>query len=85
MKELFVRHKKTLIISSILILLPIVFGVALWDRLPDPMPTHFDADGVPNDWSSKPFTVFGIPLFLLAMQWVCLLATGTDPDRKSVV
>lgn len=84
MKELFVRHKKTLIISSILILLPIIFGVAMWDQLPDPMPTHFDADGVPNDWSSKPFAVFGIPLFLVAMQWVCLLATGTDPKRRNI-
>lgn len=84
MKELFARHKKTLIISSILILLPVVFGVAMWDRLPDPMPTHFDTNGVPNDWSSKPFAVFGIPLFLLAMQWVCLLATGADPKRRNV-
>ena len=84
MKELFARHKKTLIISSILILLPVVFGVALWDRLPDPMPTHFDADGMPNGWSSKPFAVFGIPLFLLAMQWFCLLATGADPKRRNV-
>ena len=84
MKELFIRHKKTLIISSILILLPILFGVALWDRLPDPMPTHFDANGVPNGYSSKPFAVFGLPLFLLAMQWACLIATGADPKRRNV-
>ena len=84
MKELFSRHKKTLIISTVLILLPVVFGVAMWDRLPDPMPTHFDADGAPNGWSSKPFTVFVIPLLLLAVQWICLFATGADPKRRNI-
>ena len=84
MKELIIRHKRTLILSSILILLPIVFGLIMWDRLPDPMPTHFDANGVPNGYSSKPFAVFGIPLFLLAMEWVCLLATGADPKRRNI-
>ena len=84
MKELFARHKKTLIITTILCLLPIVFGVILWDQLPDPMPTHFDANGVPNGWSSKTFAVFGLPLFMAAMEWVCLLATGADPKRRNV-
>ena len=84
MKELFLRHKKTLIISTILCLLPIVFGVALWDQLPDPMPTHFGANGEPDGWSSKPFAVFGLPLFLAAMEWVCLFASAADPRRKNL-
>ena len=84
MKELFVRHKKTLIIATILCLLPILFGVALWDQLPDPMPTHFGANGEPDGWSSKPFAVFGLPLFLAAMEWVCLFASSADPRRKNL-
>jgi len=84
MKELFARHKKTLIISSVIILLPVLFGVAMWDRLPDPMPTHFDAEGVANGWSSKSFAVFGLPFFLMAVEWLCLIATGADPKRRNV-
>ena len=84
MKELFSRHKKTLILTTILCLLPILFGVAMWDQLPDPMPTHFDMNGVPNGWSSKVFAVFGLPLFLVACEWFCLLATGADPKRRNV-
>ena len=84
MKELFVRHKKTLIITTLLCLLPILFGVAMWDRLPDPMPTHFGANGEPNGWSSKPFAVFGLPLFMAAMEWVCLFASSADPRRKNL-
>lgn len=84
MKELFARHKKTLIISTILCLLPILFGVILWNRLPDPMPTHFGVNGEADGWSSKPFAVFGIPLLLIALQWICLLATSADPKRRNI-
>ncbi|MBR5288933.1 MAG: SdpI family protein [Clostridia bacterium] len=84
MKDLFLRHKKTLIISTILCLLPILFGVILWDRLPDPMPTHFDASGTPDGWSSKYFAVIGLPLIMLAVQWICLLATSADPKRRNI-
>ena len=84
MKELFSRHKKTLILTTILCLLPILFGVVMWDQLPDPMPTHFGANGEPNGWSSKVFAVFGLPLFLVACEWFCLLATGADPKRRNV-
>ncbi len=84
MKELFARHKKTLIISSILILLPVIFGVAMWDRLPDPMPTHFNAEGTADGYSSKAFAVFGLPLFILACQWLCMLGSGADPKRRNI-
>lgn len=64
-----------LMITSCVILLQTLVGVALWDRLPDPIATHFDFHNEPNGWSSKAFTVFGIPLVLLALHWVCLLVS----------
>ena len=63
------------IISSIVILLPIIFGVIFWDSLPDTITTHFGADGTPDGASSKAFAVFGLPLILLALHWVCVLTT----------
>lgn len=63
------------IISSIVILLPIIFGVIFWDSLPDAITTHFGADGTPDGASSKAFAVFGLPLILLALHWVCVLTT----------
>ena len=62
LNELWQKHKMLLILTSCVILLQIVVGVALWDQLPDPMPTHFGANGEPDGWSSKPFAVFGLPL-----------------------
>lgn len=75
--------KKTIIITSIIILLPIVFGLVLWGQLPEPMPTHFGVDGQADGWSSKSFAVFGLPLILLGVHLLCILATAMDPKSKN--
>ena len=51
------KYKTTLIVSSLLILLPMVAGLLLWNRLPDTIATHFGVGNVANGWSGKPFTV----------------------------
>ena len=63
------------VISSFVILLPIIFGVIFWDSLPDTITTHFGSDGMPDGTSGKAFTVFGIPLIMLALHWVCVITT----------
>ena len=66
--------KRTLLVTCIIILLPMFFGLALWNRLPERMPTHFDFGGTVDDYSGRPFAVIGLPLFILAMQlvlWIC--------------
>ena len=77
------KNLKLLIVTSIVMLLPILAGVALWDQLPDPMPSHWNAAGEIDGWSSKPFAVFILPLILVAAQWLCLLATAADPKKKN--
>ena len=77
------KNLKVLIITSIIILLPILAGIALWNQLPDPMPTHWNAAGEIDGWSSKPFAVFGLPLILLAAQWLCMLGTCADPKKNN--
>lgn len=32
--------KRTLLVTCVVILLPMFFGLALWNRLPERMPTH---------------------------------------------
>ncbi|MBR5313559.1 MAG: SdpI family protein [Clostridia bacterium] len=66
-------YKKHIILSSIVILLPVLAGLILWDRLPATMTTHWGADGSVDGWSSKAFAVFGFPVILLAMHWLMIL------------
>lgn len=78
------KNLKTMILTSVFILAPIVVGIFLWDKLPAEMATHFDSNGKPDGWSSKEFTVFGMPLFLLAVHWFCVAFTGVDPKNKNI-
>ena len=77
------KNLKTLIITSVVILLPILAGVILWNQLPDPMPSHWNASGEIDGWSSKPFAIFGLPLIMLAAQWLCVLGTAADPKKNN--
>lgn len=76
------KNKSKIIISSIVILLPILFGLVMWDKLPDTMTTHWGADGNADGFSGKLFAVFGFPVLLLAVHFVCLLFTLLDKKQK---
>ena len=77
------KHLKTLIITSILTLLPIVAGIYLWNTLPEQIPSHWNVNGEIDGWSSKPFFVFGLPGIMLAAQWLCVLGTAADPKKAN--
>ena len=77
------KYWKTLLITSIIILLPIAAGLILWDRLPEQVPMHWGPSGEVDGWSSKGFFVFAMPLIMLAFHWFCMLVTGTDAKKKN--
>lgn len=66
------KYKWQLLISSVVILLPMLFGVLYWDQLPATMVSHWGASGVADGTAPKAFLVFGTPLILLAIQWLLL-------------
>lgn len=78
------KHIKTIIITSILTLAPMIVGIILWDKLPAEVPTHFGSNNEADSYSSKAFAVFGLPLLMLAMHIVCIFATKLDPKMKSL-
>lgn len=73
--------KKTLTLTTLITLLPILVGLFYWNQLPDKMATHFDMEGTPNGWSSKWFAVIGIPAVLAVVNVLCTVLTETDPRR----
>jgi uncharacterized membrane protein len=58
------KMNKTLIITTILCLLPIILGIAVYDRLPDQVAIHFDSQGNPDNYLSKALAVFGLPIVM---------------------
>ncbi|MBP3209703.1 MAG: SdpI family protein [Oscillospiraceae bacterium] len=77
-------NRKTLIITSIVTLLPVLIGIICWNRLPDVMATHFGMNNEANGFSSKAFAVFGIPVILLAVLWFGAIVTSRDPKRQNI-
>ena len=75
--------KKQTFLKSLLILLPILAGLLLWNSLPEQLPIHWTSSGEVDDWASKPFAVLGMPALLLVLHWIALMATGADPKRKN--
>ena len=81
------NQKRKAIISSVVILLPIVFGLVFWNKLPATIVSHWGADGVADGTASKSFMVFGMPLILLVFHWLMLLvetavAKGNPQNNK---
>ena len=77
------KNWKTLLITSLLILLPALAGIVLWDQLPEQIPTHWNPSGEVDRWSSKAFAIFGLSGILLAAQWLCTLGTRADPKKDN--
>ena len=78
------KNKGKLILSSVILLVPMVVGLLLWNRLPEQMPIHWNASGEIDDWSSKAAVVFLLPLILLALHWLCIGITCLDPKSKDM-
>ena len=81
---MFKENKKTLFITCAVILLPIIAGLLLWDRLPDRIPTHWGMGGEVDGWSGKGFAVFAMPLMMLGIQLLCFFVTASDPKRGNI-
>lgn len=71
MKKWIKTHLWEAIVSSVLILLPMPVGICLWEQLTS------------RQIGLVGFTVYGLPLILLAIHWICLAATMADPKNRN--
>ena len=76
------KNLKILILTSIVIILPIIAGVVLWDKLPEQLPIHWNISGEVDRWCGKAFGVIALPLIMLAIHWFCLAITLADPKNR---
>ena len=62
---------KILVVTCLLCLVPILLGLAVYDQLPDQVAIHFDINNNPDNFASKNFAVFGLPLIMVLLQIFC--------------
>ena len=77
-------NKKLLLLTSIVILLPMIWGLIIWKQLPNQIPIHFNVAGQANNFQSKPLAVFGLPLFLLLVHLFVIFMTARDPKNRTM-
>ena len=78
------KNKKMLIWTSLVCLIPLIVGAAVYSRLPETMATHWNLSGEPDGWSSRAFAVFGLPGILLAVNLFLPFALKADPKRENM-
>lgn len=76
------NNKWRCLISSVIILMPVIIGIVYWDLLPQRIVTHWGFDGAADGWSSRAFVVFGFPSIMLAGHWACIFFTASDRSNK---
>ena len=83
MRDFLKKNKWTMIITSVIILLPIAVGMLLWDKLPEQVPYHWGINGEVDGWATKSQAVFLMPLIMLGIQWLCAIVTQLDPKKQA--
>lgn len=71
-------------ISTVLCLLPMVFGILVYGKLPDEIPTKWYSDGTVGQYMPKAFTVFGMPVFFAAINGLVHFSINTDPKKQNI-
>ena len=74
----------TTIIVLVLIVGATIAGALLWNQLPDPMASHWDANDQVNGYMSKFWGVFMMPLVLLGMFLIFLVIPQIDPLKANI-
>ena len=75
------KYKSKIIISSLIILLPILFGAIMWDSLTAAVSSDGNVGISGENWFVI-FTVFGVPISILIPHLVCLFFTLSDKRQK---
>ena len=78
------KNKREIIITTVVCLLPVLAGIYLYNRLPNTIATHWGMNGEADGWSSKAFTVFGLPAMLAGINLLMHFALRTDPKKQNM-
>lgn len=76
--------RTTTIVVLLMIVAATIVGIALWNRLPDPMASHWGPNDQVNGYISRFWGVFLIPLITLGMFLLFLVIPGIDPLKANI-
>ena len=66
------KNKFKFIIPAIVTLFPMLFGIIVWDKLPETVAVHWGPSGVADGFANKGIAVFLFPLLFVVIYVLCL-------------
>ena len=81
---------KTLILTCVFCLLPILIGLWQYDALPEKVAIHFDINNNPDNYFNKALFVFGMPIFMVVLEAICSIGVDLtdkykDANKKATI
>jgi uncharacterized membrane protein len=73
------NNKVTLLVTSIICLLPVIYAVLVLDKLPAQIPIHFDNSGNADSYLPKTIAVFGLPVLMMVINIYTHFRINNDP------
>lgn len=83
-KKTKMTTKTSLTISFILIAIAAIFGLVLWNQLPDPMPSHWNAAGEVDGYMSKFWGIWMMPMMTLGITLLLAAVPAIDPLKANI-
>ena len=77
-----INLKKEALIWMIL-LVPFVYALIIWNKIPDQVPTHFNIKGEPDDYSGKAVALLLLPIMNVFIYFVLRFIPRIDPRKKN--
>lgn len=77
-------NRTSIILSFVLIAIALLVGILLYGRLPDPMPSHWNAAGQVDGYMPKFWGTFLLPIMTLVLMPLFLAIPGIDPLKANI-
>jgi len=84
MEMLTKSERRSLVLSSLVCLVPLIAGIAVYDRLPAEVVTHWGFDGQPNGWMPKFIGVIVLPALMLLVNIAMPFLMKKDPKATNI-
>jgi uncharacterized membrane protein len=75
---------KTRWLGLVFAFITLVFSAAVYSKLPEQVPTHFNVRGEPDDWTARTFAAFMMPVFAIALVGLFNVFPKISPRRQNL-
>lgn len=90
--ELKKRFWTNFVLTSIITVVPVIFGLLYMNRMPEQVAIHFDAAGNPNNYMSREIAAWLTPVLCLVVHvlccivyYVCMGKAKSDEEKKMMI